>query len=285
MLISLIITTYNRPEALKLVLQSTETQTDQSFEVIVADDGSTPETGDLIAAFKKESKKNVKHVWHEDLGFRAGAVRNLAMREAVGEYIIFLDGDCILQPDFVARHRSLAEAGMVVTGGRILLGEVITKELISQGLWNYANFRSRFVKLWIKKELNKLFPLVFKVGDHFARRYKGFVWRRIKSCNLACWKVDAIKVGGFDENITGWGHEDADFVFRLHVAGVNRKSASWATEVFHLFHPEADKTHARKNEELVQSRIRARYEHPEKVNRFLESRKRLALWYCGYSDA
>ena len=109
MKISVIVATYNRIDALDFVLQSLETQTDSNFEILIADDGSKSDTKNFIEAFKLKSKLQIKHVWQEDLGFRLALIRNLASAQASGEYFIFLDGDCVVQPDFVAQHRQLAK--------------------------------------------------------------------------------------------------------------------------------------------------------------------------------
>jgi predicted glycosyltransferase involved in capsule biosynthesis len=90
------------------------------------------------------------------------------------------------------------------------------------------------------------------------RLYKRFEWRRIKGCNMACWKSDALAIDGFDETLTGWGHEDADFVFRLQNKGVIRKSGAWATEVIHLWHKMANKETAEKNAAIVKEKILAK---------------------------
>jgi predicted glycosyltransferase involved in capsule biosynthesis len=110
----------------------------------------------------------------------------------------------------------------------------------------------------LKKQLNKFLPLYIKVPNNLFRKYQKFQWRRIKGCNLACWKNDAILINGFDENLVGWGHEDADFVFRLYQAGINRKSGAWSTEVFHLWHKMANKENAEKNAAIVRAKILAK---------------------------
>ena len=108
-LISVIVTTYNREEALDAVLRSLERQSDNAFEIIIADDGSGPATAKLIESWKTKIGRRLEHAWHEDRGFRAAEIRNRAVLNARGTYCIFLDGDCIVRPDFVAIHRKLAE--------------------------------------------------------------------------------------------------------------------------------------------------------------------------------
>ncbi|MGH6726912.1 MAG: glycosyltransferase, partial [Pseudolabrys sp.] len=104
-LISVIVTTYNRADALAAVLRSLSRQSDQDFEVVVADDGSTAATGELVEACKGKFGRRLEHIWHEDRGFRAAEIRNRAILAARGAYCIFLDGDCIVRADFVAAHR------------------------------------------------------------------------------------------------------------------------------------------------------------------------------------
>ncbi|MFM7049448.1 MAG: glycosyltransferase [Polynucleobacter sp.] len=105
--ISILLATYNWPEALHFCLESLETQTDRNFEIIIADDGSKPETATLIHAMMERSKHPIQHLWQEDQGFRKTMILNQAIQAAQGEYLIFLDGDCIVQPDFVSVTVSL----------------------------------------------------------------------------------------------------------------------------------------------------------------------------------
>ncbi|MDA0237991.1 MAG: glycosyltransferase, partial [Proteobacteria bacterium] len=192
MIISLIVATYNRPDALNLVLQSLENQTDKKFEVIIADDGSEDDTRCLINEFKSNSSLSITHAWHEDLGFRLVAVRNLATKQSDGDYLIFLDGDCAVQPDFIARHRVLAEPNHMVTGGRILLDEKLTNHLLKIGKWDFESFKRNLLIYRLSGQINKILAFYIKLGNFSWRNYPDFVWRRIKGCNLACWKKDIV---------------------------------------------------------------------------------------------
>lgn len=258
MKISVIVTTYNRIDALSLVLQSLAAQDDGNFEIIVADDGSREETGRFVADFAGKCPIPVRHVWQEDRGFRAGRVRNLAAAAATGAYLIYLDGDCITQPDFVRSHRRLAEPGFTVTGSRILMEKALSAELCQGGIWNFTDFRRRAWRHRLEGQINKFLPLFLRPPGQNWRRYQDFVWRRIKSCNLACWKADVAAIGGFGDDMEGgWGHEDADLVFRLHVHGVRRKSGTYATEVLHLWHKMAGREKTEGNRRLLQAKIDA----------------------------
>jgi glycosyltransferase involved in cell wall biosynthesis len=257
-MISILLATYNWPQALKLCLESLATQTDRDFEIIIADDGSTNSTKELIEQYESTCPISIKHLWQEDQGFRKTTILNQAIAAARGEYLIFLDGDCIVQPDFVARHRNLAQQGHLVTGSRVLLNEKLTKEILTWPHWDFQRFSAGLLAKRIRGEINKYLPLKMKLGSGRWRDYKKFVWRRIKGCNMACWKVDAQAISGFDETMTGWGHEDADFIFRLQRNHIIRKSGAWATEVLHLFHQIHDQSNAAENARRVRDKILAK---------------------------
>jgi glycosyltransferase involved in cell wall biosynthesis len=257
-MISILLATYNWPQALKLCLESLATQTDRSFEIIIADDGSTDSTKEVIEQFMASCPLSIKHLWQEDHGFRKTIILNRAIAAAQGDYLVFLDGDCIVQPDFVARHQALAQKGYLVTGSRVLLNEKLTQELINWPRWDFHRFSDRLLGERLSGGINKYWPLKIKLGNGSWRDYKKFVWRRIKGCNMACWKADAEAIHGFDETMTGWGHEDADFVFRLQRHHIIRKSGSWATEVLHLFHKINDQSNAAENARRVRALILAK---------------------------
>jgi len=257
-MISILLATYNWPQALKLCLESLATQTDQDFEIIIADDGSNESTQQVIETFKATHPISITHLWQEDHGFRKTKILNQAIAAAHGSYLVFLDGDCIVQPDFVARHRALAQKGYLVTGSRILLNENLTQELLSWPNWSFSDFLQNLLSKRLSGGINKYWPLKIKLGNGSWRDYKKFVWRRIKGCNMACWKSDAEAINGFDETMTGWGHEDADFVFRLQHHGIDRKSGSWSTEVLHLFHRIHDQSNAAENARRVREKIMAK---------------------------
>src|SRR4029077_19966961 len=118
--------------------------TDRDFKVVVADDGSSAATRQLIEGWKATLGRPLDHVWHEDKGFRAAEIRNRAILTSRGAYCIFLDGDCIVRPDFVATHRRLAATGWVVTGNRILLSAPLTAKVLAEKLtpesWSLADW-------------------------------------------------------------------------------------------------------------------------------------------------
>lgn len=246
-LISLIVTTYNREDALAAVLRSLGRQTDPDFEVIVADDGSGPGTAALIEASKASVGHRVEHVWHEDKGFRAGEIRNRAVLAARGEYIVFLDGDCIVRPDFVAIHRRLAERGKFVSGNRILLSRELTEKVLRDGLTPETWGCGTWIAERFRGGVNRLSALL-KLPLGPLRRVRRKEWRGARSANLAVWRADLITVDGYDADYAGWGKEDSDIIVRLLRAGIARKDGSFATGVIHLWHAEADRSALPENE-------------------------------------
>jgi glycosyltransferase involved in cell wall biosynthesis len=261
-LISVIVTTYNRDDALDAVLRSLAHQGDTDFEIIVADDGSGPATAKAVGAWKEKTGHRIEHVWHADHGFRAAEIRNRAILAARGTYCIFLDGDCLVRPDFIAAHRRLAEPGWFVTGNRILLSPDLTARVLKDNLtpenWGAASW---FAERW-RGGINRLSALLhLPLGP--LRRIRQRMWQGARSCNLAIWRADLDRVDGFDADYSGWGKEDSDIIVRLLHAGVRRKDGVFATGVIHLWHAEADRSLLVENETklgevIAGDRVRAR---------------------------
>jgi glycosyltransferase involved in cell wall biosynthesis len=248
MRLSLIVTTYNRPDALRAVLLSLAAQTDCGFEVLVADDGSRPETAAAIAEAAADFSVPLVHLWQTDDGFRAAAARNLAVAASRGDYLVFIDGDCVLRPDFVARHRALAEAGWFVAGNRILLSQAFTARMLQASSGTlHADSRLTWLGRRLSGAINRWLPLCFLPGQGW-RKAQPQRWRGARTCNLAIWRSDFDLVNGFDEAFQGWGHEDADLAIRLLHAGVRRKDGRFSTAVLHLWHHENDRSHLPENE-------------------------------------
>ena len=246
-LISIIVTTYNREDALDAVVRSLARQQDVNFEVIVADDGSDETTARLIDTWKPRFGRRLDHVWHADLGFRAAEIRNRAILAARGAYCVFLDGDCIPRSDFVASHRRLAEPGWFVTGNRVLLSGGLTSDVLREKLTPEEWSLARWVSERRLGRINRLSALLhLPLGP--LRRVRQRVWRGARSCNLAIWRSDLDRVDGFDADYNGWGKEDSDIIVRLLHAGVRRKDGTFATGVLHLWHKDADRSQLLENE-------------------------------------
>lgn len=253
-LISVIVTTYNRPKGLELVLRALDAQLDKNFEVIVGDDGSQESTRHLIEQLQKEVSYPLIHVWQEDLGFRAGRARNLAVKSSHGEYLLFLDGDCIPRPSWISAHRRLAQRGWFVAGNRVLLSETYTARAENEKLAVHSLSKSEWQQLLRDRYVNRVHPLQsLPLGPlRFLRASK---WQRVRSCNLGVWRSDFESVDGFDLTFEGWGFEDSDLAIRLINSGVQHKDGSYATAVIHLYHKEFDRGRESENYRQLLQRI------------------------------
>jgi glycosyltransferase involved in cell wall biosynthesis len=246
-LISVIVSTYNRDDALYAVLRALSHQSDRNFEIVVADDGSGPATARVVREWALRTALPIKHVWHDDRGFRLSDIRNRGIRESAGIYIVFLDGDCIARPNFVARHRRLCEAGWFVTGTRILLSPELTDRILRERLAAESWGLARWLPRRARGELNRFAPLLnLRLGA--MRKLTARRWRGARGSNMAFWRADLEKVDGFDASFSGWGREDSDLFIRLIRAGVRRKDGRFATGVLHLWHPEADRSRLAEND-------------------------------------
>jgi glycosyltransferase involved in cell wall biosynthesis len=249
-LISVIVTTYNRADALEAVLAALARQTDRQFEVVMADDGSGPATSAVIDRWRSRIGAPLNHVWQVDRGFRAAEIRNRAILASHGDYCIFLDGDCLVRLDFIARHRRLAEPGWFVTGNRVLLSPALTETVLREGLHPDTWTAGEWVRERLRGGVNRL-AAVPRVPLGPARKLTARQWRGARSCNLAVWRSDLDRVDGFDARFSGWGREDSDLLIRLIHSGVRRKDGRFATGVIHLWHAEADRARLSANDALM----------------------------------
>jgi glycosyltransferase involved in cell wall biosynthesis len=227
--VSIIVTTHNRPDALAAVLSGLADQTHRNFEIVIADDGSEPDASTLAGAF------GARHVWHPHRGFRAAAIRNRGVEASSGNYLIFLDGDCVPRPSFVERHHALAEPGWFVAGNRALLSEKATSDVLSFG----GRLPGNWLLLRLRGDLDRIGPLLTLP---IPRKMKPGKWTGAQACNLAMWRSDFDRAGGFDEAYEGWGYEDSDLVVRLIRNGIRRMDGRFSTGVVHLWHPPRDRT-------------------------------------------
>jgi glycosyltransferase involved in cell wall biosynthesis len=255
-LISVIITTYNREDALAAVLSALSRQADRGFEVVIADDGSRPATAALVERWRPRLGVPLGHVWQEDKGFRAAEIRNRAILACRGDYCVFLDGDCIARSDFIAIHRRLAEPRWFVTGNRVLLSPALTEAVLRDGLQPDAWTASEWIAQRRRGGVNRL-AAVLRLPLGPVRKLGPGQWRGARSCNLAVWRSDLDGVDGFDASFAGWGREDSDLLIRLLHAGVRRKDGRFATGVIHLWHPEADRAQLAANDDRLEAVLRS----------------------------
>ncbi|MEE2906520.1 MAG: glycosyltransferase family 2 protein [Planctomycetota bacterium] len=261
--ITVIVTTYNRPDALAATLRGLASQVDKQFEVIIADDGSTGETADFMRDITPNFPVPLHHVWHADQGFRAAAICNRAIEASTGDYIVLMDGDCIPRPCFVCWHRRLAQPGWMVGGTRLLLAEEFTRQILEQELPVHLWKRHQWIKPRFRGWTNRMLPMLFSLPDGRWRCRRPHDWRSLRTFSMAVHREDLLKVNGLDEAFTGWGSQDSDLIIRLMHAGVRVKSGRHASPVLHLWHPDLPRDDAEDNREELEAvlhshRIRAR---------------------------
>ena len=246
MKISVVVTTYNRPQALVLVLRGLLAQRQAPFEILIADDGSGDPTRQAIRQMTRDANVPIRHLWQADDGFRAASARNMAVAAAQGELIVFLDGDCIPRPDFIAQHARLAQAGWFVAGSRLLLTPALTHQAENQQ-WPIHHWgRGAWWLQRLAGHTNRWLPLLNLPGHAWRRRQPAH-WQSARTCNMAVWRSDLVAVNGFDESYQGWGHEDADLAVRLIRHGVHYKNGRFALTVLHLWHAENDRSQLPEN--------------------------------------
>jgi glycosyltransferase involved in cell wall biosynthesis len=247
--ISLIVSTYNWPEALNLCLTSIGNQTVLPDEVIIADDGSGAETQTLIKEYQKDFPVPLIHVWQKDEGFQLSRIRNKAIAKSSGSYIIQIDGDLILEKHFIKDHIRFSKTKTFITGTRVQMSAFLSEKLIrsksinvsvfSKGITNFSNgLRSALL------------------SSLMAERYKAKNITYVRGCNMAFWKTDLLKVNGYNESIVGWGREDSEIAVRLINSGIRKRVLKFGAIAFHIYHPELPREHLATNDTLLNECIR-----------------------------
>jgi glycosyltransferase involved in cell wall biosynthesis len=236
---SVIVPTYNRPRALKLCLLSLSKQSMLPFEVLIADDGSTSETRDVVLDMQRELKHlfPITHVWQEDDGFRKPKILNETVRQSTGDYLIFLDGDCMAHRHFIRAHVEQSSPSAILGGKRVEIGKKLTKKLLTRGkVLNYLSpslimdslaQRSRKVEESVQIK-NKL---IRKLMHRDKIRNEG-IW----GCNFSLYRQLFIDINGCDEDFLDGSFEDNDLGIRVLNQGKQVRSVRGLAIIFHLWH-------------------------------------------------
>lgn len=247
--ISLIVATYNWPRALALVLDSVRAQRTRPFEVLIADDGSREETRALVDAVRVTFPVPLVHVWHEDTGFRLAAIRNKAIAEARGDYIVQIDGDIVLHPAFIAAHAGFARRGSWVQGSRALIGRPTTERLLEGDTIRLSPCTPH-----LSSRQNAIYaPLLTRLAQGAGDRVD-----RVRGAHMAFWRDDLVRVNGYDETIEGWGREDSELAVRLVNAGVRRRNLKFSAICYHLWHTQANADALERNHAVLLRTMRER---------------------------
>ena len=237
MQLSLVINTCNQPAALTQVLKAVQAQSLRPGEVLIADDGSGREIHDLLRSWQKMASFPLRHVWQEKKGFRRSRILNRTILKSTGDYLVFLDGDCLPSQDFIKDHVALAERGFWVQGRRAFVKEPYVAAF-NPAFMTVLKFALLGRLSGLGKAFRFPFPLIRK-----DQRMTG-----ILGCNLGIWRDDLLAVNGYDESFEGWGKEDSDLGARLYHLGRRRKFVHGRAVIFHLNHPPLPKNHLCGNE-------------------------------------
>lgn len=240
---ALIISTYNWPQALRLCFLSVMEQVVMPDEIIIADDGSGMETRKLIEEYKNNFPVPLKHAWHKDDGFRKTLILNKAVKLSSFDYIIQIDGDVILNKFFIKDHLASAEGKAFIRGTRALL----TAEKSAQVIRTRNSSLSAFDKGIIHRYNAFRCFFLRKIASR-----KELSSKSVRGSNLSFWKSDFIKVNGYNNELTGWGHEDEELAARFVNNGIKKKIIKLCAVQYHLFHPQQ----SRENEQSQNNEVR-----------------------------
>lgn len=238
MRLSVIITTYDQPDWLERTLLGFSVQESAAFELVVADDGSGPETAKRLDAVRPRISVPIRHVWHEDRGFRKTEILNKAILASEGDYLVFTDGDCIPRPDFLAVHRRLAEPGRFLSGGYVKLPARVAARITPEDV---LAGRATSVR-WLRRQGAPLSRRLVRLaaGPLAGRLLDALTPTRAtwNGHNASAWRADVVGVNGFEERM-GYGGLDREFGERLEHSGVRGKQVRHRALVVHLDHPRA----------------------------------------------
>jgi len=245
--ISLIISTYNWHQALELILLSVKNQSHMPNEVIVADDGSTDETKKLIKTFQQNFPTKLMHIWHEDKGFRKAVILNKSIANINSEYIIQVDGDCILHKNFIEDHLGFVAKNHYLFGSRVNIQKAHLPNLFKNKIIHF-NLISKGIKKRTRTLHLPVLSRLYGKTNQLSHKFRG--------CNVSFWKEDIIAINGYNENFIGWGREDSEIIVRLINRGVYGRRLRYRGIIYHIYHPEKSKSRFDLNDEIQQNSIK-----------------------------
>ena len=240
MSVSVIISFYNKIEVLKLLIAGFERQSFKDFEIIIADDGSKNEVVESLNLIINNSSIAINHLWHKDNGWQKNIILNKAIQKARGEYLIFVDGDCIPHKHYVKDHYDNREENTILTGRRVKLSEKISKtlttDLVSQGSLDKRFFSSVLMDSFFgkTKHIEKGFRLWGIIKQVYNRKK---ISREVLGCNFSLFKSELFTINGFDERYLGPGiGEDIDIDLRFCNNGGKIKLFKFGAIQYHVYH-------------------------------------------------
>lgn len=243
---TLVISTYNWPEALDLVLKSVKAQVVLPDEIIIADDGSTADTKQVIERYQNQFSIPLLHVWHDDVGFTKATILNKAIATAQGDYIIQVDGDCIMHSHFVKDHLQFASTGSYLYGSRVNIQESHLQKLFETQEVKFGPF-SEGIKKRTRAFHASLLSHLYRTSTQFSSKFRG--------CNTSFFISDFIAINGYNEDFKGWGREDSELALRFHNYGLRSRRLRYRGIVYHIYHQEKSKSRLELNNDIEQKTI------------------------------
>lgn len=232
---SVIISTYNKEDWLRKVLTGFSVQTETDFEIVIADDGSGPETKAVIDSFQEVFRYPIVHAWHRDEGFQKTIILNRAILKSSADYLIFTDGDCIPRNDFVESHVSIRRKGFFLSGGYFKLPMDISLAITAEDIRNQHCFDMAWLSSRGLPKSGKARKL--KARDFWARLMNAITPTKAtwNGHNASGWKSDLLAVNGFNHEMA-YGGEDRELGERLFHNGIRGKQVRYSAVVIHLDH-------------------------------------------------
>ncbi|MCO4821589.1 MAG: glycosyltransferase family 2 protein [Flavobacteriaceae bacterium] len=239
--VTVVVSTYNSEAWLAKVLEGYKHQTYENYEVLVSDDGSKESTKALIEEFKKDYPVVLRHIWHEDKGYRRQRILNKAIMDAKNDYILFTDGDCIPRKDFIEVHVKHAEKGYFLSGGYCKLPMKTSEAITAEDIKNENCFDISWLKT--HEALGKKQQLKLTAGSTLANVLDVVTptGATFNNCNSSAWRDDLIAINGYDERMQ-YGGPDRELGERLINFGIKTKQIRYKAICLHLDHARGYKT-------------------------------------------
>ncbi|MDT0675981.1 glycosyltransferase family 2 protein [Autumnicola musiva] len=246
MKVALLISTYNWPEALSLVLKSVTHQNLFPDEILIADDGSTEETANVIRKYSEKINLPIQHVWQKDEGFRKAVILNKTIAKSNADYVIQIDGDCVMHKNFIRDHLKNSRSGVYLFGSRVNIQENYLTTMFSKQKIDYK---------WFSKGISKRTRSIYLPYLSGFYKEKNQLSGKLRGCNFSFWKQDFLDINGYNEDITGWGKEDSELAVRLLNSGVKAKRLRYAGIIYHIWHQEKSREKRILNEGIQNTAI------------------------------
>ena len=247
--VALLVSTFDRPKALRTVLRSVATQSVLPDEILIADDGSDLHTRAVIEDFRESTEIVVKHFWQKNDGFQKAVILNKAVAGTRCDYIVQIDGDVVLHQNFIEDHVSASEKGYFLRGSRVVLNEGKTNRVIDADM----PVRISPFDKGIQNRINSLrIPLIAPFMDKYSKRSDN-----MHGCNCSYWRLDFVKVNGYNNVFKGWGHEDIELAARFINAGLSQKKIKLRAVCYHLYHAVAERSRVETNFRFYEDCVRS----------------------------